>query len=780
MKLLSAVATIQNSIFKKVSLRARILTVSALVSCLVCLLSAYFAVKGYQLEKQVHLFETHALRTAAASERVRSFFLSLPVFATDTAEVEGSFWSSDVFLRRPQRGEVFAASQGEKQSPLIVWESKEGVFLKKNLDVKKFEKTLDDMTDKPFCIVDSAGIELISSRISKKRVQSLLALARQSGLADFQSTFTENGEKYIFSFNEIQNTNLSLLTLHRMGDFLLPLRRALIIWASICVLVLTIGMFVQYFLLSLVAEPLRELVQFFKSITLGKSPAPVASALKELAPVFEGAAVMQEAIGSREKRLIYFAKGLERILQQSRDQSEIGDEKKIVLEFFLTFCSLLKNATLFRPLFYDVREGKEFVLKDLTGQMQSEAQEGIWQESSASALKKLFSSLEEHLGFDGLKQTEFKFIMVDDDFARQEADLFKSAIVGAESLKRAEKFKNGIFCVKIFALQEEWGSFLVPFCMQVPFQEYMEFGELLKLAIDSLQSTLVKQRMTELKISDELVKKEIGFAQKIHEQCLDVNQVMPKQVEISTIFRPANKVGGDWMGVYFHKELNLVHFYIGDVSGHGLDSAFLVSLISGAIKMSEREFERDGLSLSSGISGLASIYLSRMCSHLNALLKAASSTRFMTMAMGILDANTGDLYFANAGHVPPLKFTSNGDFSGSLVGTPSDPLGAWSDNAPEVQIQKERLKSGETLLLFTDGLPENMVSAQGQLRSKRGLKMIGSMLKSNPNQFSDFAAEILNWGKTTAKDWEMKDDVAILALKYTGEPGTLKSDSLDS
>lgn len=772
MKLLLAIGAIQSTIFKNVSLRARILTVSALVSCLVCLLSAYFAVKGYQLEKQAHLFETHALRTAAASERVRAFLISLPGFSADAAEVEGSFWSSDVFLRRPQRGEVFAASQGKKQSPLIVWESKEGVFLKKNLDVRIFEKTMKDMTDTPFCIVDSDGIELISSSISKKRVQILLAMARQSGLADFQSTFAENGEKYIFSFNEIQNTNLSLLTLHRLGDFLLPLRRALIIWAAICVLVLTIGMVAQYFLLSLVVQPLRELVQFFKSITLGKSPAPVASALKELAPVFEGAAVMQGAIASREKRLMYFAKGLERILQQSREQSEIGDEKKIVLEFFLTFSSLLKNATLFRPLFYDVLEGKEFVLKDLTAQMQSQAQEDIWQESSVSALKKLFSSLEEHLGFDGLKQTEFKFLMVDDDFARQEADLFKSAIVGAESLKRVEKFKNGIFCVKIFALEEEWGSFLVPFCMQVPFQEYMEFGELLKLAIDSLQSTLVKQRMTELKISDELVKKEIGFAQKIHERCLDVNQVMPKQVEISTIFRPANKVGGDWLGVYFHKELNLVHFYIGDVSGHGLDSAFLVSLISGAIKMSEREFEREGLRLQGGISGLASIYLSRMCSHLNALLKAASSTRFMTMALGILDANTGDLYFANAGHVPPLKFKHNGDFAGSIVVTPSDPLGAWSESAPQVCIHKERLNAGETILLFTDGLPENMGTTQGLLRNKRGLNAIGCLLKAQPSQFPNFAADVLNWGTTHAQEWEMKDDVAILALKYVGEPAT--------
>lgn len=59
---------------------------------------------------------------------------------------------------------------------------------------------------------------------------------------------------------------------------------------------------------------------------------------------------------------------------------------------------------------------------------------------------------------------------------------------------------------------------------------------------------------------------------------------------ISSLIEPADNVGGgDWMGVFPHPQAGVVNIYVGDVTGHGLDSAFHASLIAGAIKASKSD-----------------------------------------------------------------------------------------------------------------------------------------------------------------------------------------------
>jgi anti-sigma regulatory factor (Ser/Thr protein kinase)/putative methionine-R-sulfoxide reductase with GAF domain len=164
---------------------------------------------------------------------------------------------------------------------------------------------------------------------------------------------------------------------------------------------------------------------------------------------------------------------------------------------------------------------------------------------------------------------------------------------------------------------------------------------------------------------------------------------LPDLVGIDTAARylPArDMVGGDWYDVI---ELPRGHvgLAIGDVAGHGLRAAALMGQLRTGLRAYALEGHAPGETLK----------------RLDRLLQTTNGGGMATAAYAVIDSMTGTLRYASAGHPPPVLVRGGQEASLLDVST-APPLGTLPFAAyHEVEAT---LESGDSLLLYTDGLVE--------------------------------------------------------------------------
>jgi serine phosphatase RsbU (regulator of sigma subunit) len=153
-------------------------------------------------------------------------------------------------------------------------------------------------------------------------------------------------------------------------------------------------------------------------------------------------------------------------------------------------------------------------------------------------------------------------------------------------------------------------------------------------------------------------------------------------------YEPCTRAGGDYYD-FVTLTGGRVGILIADASGHGASAAVLMAMARSALFMVARSVGTPGL------------VLAEMNRHLAQLIPAGS---FVTAAYVILNPRTGNFDYALAGHDPPLvmRGVTGGLETLALSGGPV--LGPFPDMP--FPAASDRLKPGDALILYTDGLPE--------------------------------------------------------------------------
>jgi hypothetical protein len=149
---------------------------------------------------------------------------------------------------------------------------------------------------------------------------------------------------------------------------------------------------------------------------------------------------------------------------------------------------------------------------------------------------------------------------------------------------------------------------------------------------------------------------------------------------LSSAYRPAQEVGGDFFQILPLQDGSAL-VLIGDVSGKGLKAAMAVSLIVGLIRGLTDNFEGPA----------------KLLDKLNARLHGRLDGGFTTCLALHLEAS-GNCALAAAGHPPPFLGGQEISLPGAL------PMGMFP--AVSYEQTRLRLRQGESLTLFTDGLLE--------------------------------------------------------------------------
>jgi anti-sigma regulatory factor (Ser/Thr protein kinase)/putative methionine-R-sulfoxide reductase with GAF domain len=214
---------------------------------------------------------------------------------------------------------------------------------------------------------------------------------------------------------------------------------------------------------------------------------------------------------------------------------------------------------------------------------------------------------------------------------------------------------------------------------------------------------------------------------------------------VAARYLPAREeVGGDWYDVI---ELpgGQLGVAIGDVVGHGLKAASLMGQLRTALHAYALEGHGPGRTLE-----LTDRYV-----------QSLGEAVMATAAYAVFDTDTGAVRYATAGHLPPILISDEGP---RLVEfPPAAPLGAFPyGSCPEYELT---LGSGETLMLYTDGLVERR-----GIPLNIGLDELVSAMTGvrSAEQACTRALEHL------VPEEGLGDDVAVVALQGTPIPATLE------
>jgi len=201
------------------------------------------------------------------------------------------------------------------------------------------------------------------------------------------------------------------------------------------------------------------------------------------------------------------------------------------------------------------------------------------------------------------------------------------------------------------------------------------------------------------------------------------------------------QVGGDWYDV-LTLPTGEVCLVVGDVVGHDLPAAAMMGQVRNALRAYALE-DPSPTTILGRVNRAA------------CLLDAADLT---TCVCVVLDPDTMTVRWSSAGHPPPLALSSAG--RGRLLdGEPGPPLGV----APGAHYQQHetRLRPGQNLLLYTDGLVERRGATIDD-----GLSALQQVVvpQGTPQEMCDGVIAAL------PNDSSLRDDVTCLLLHVQPQP----------
>lgn len=220
-----------------------------------------------------------------------------------------------------------------------------------------------------------------------------------------------------------------------------------------------------------------------------------------------------------------------------------------------------------------------------------------------------------------------------------------------------------------------------------------------------------------------------------------------EDVDLYAKLQPAREVGGDLYDFFI--ENDKLHFIIGDVSGKGVPASLVMAVTCRLFR-----------TIASHIDTPEGIVTSLN----DALSESNDSYMFCTAFVGILDLNSGELKYCNAGHNPPIILLPNGDVAPLKV-TPNLALGIWADF--KFKGESYQMQRGSTLFMYTDGITEAEDINKDLYGEERLIELMKNFTSQSPRLITE---NVLNDIALHTKGAEQSDDITILCCNLSYLP----------
>jgi serine phosphatase RsbU (regulator of sigma subunit) len=247
------------------------------------------------------------------------------------------------------------------------------------------------------------------------------------------------------------------------------------------------------------------------------------------------------------------------------------------------------------------------------------------------------------------------------------------------------------------------------------------------------------------------VEQELRLARSIQQASLPEEVPQLEGWQISTFYRPAREVGGDFYD-FFELQEGRVGVVVGDATGKGMPAA----LVAGAASNMLRAVAQALGSSSSPGEVLAQVN--------ETLLARIPANMFVTCFYAIVEDESGRLLYANAGHNLPCCRRDDGHAAATTTTTDLSARGMPLGIMPQMNYEEKEsvLVPGEGVLFYTDGLVEAH-NSQGEMF---GTPRLRSLLSERPEAGRGLSATLMEeLERFTGKGWEQEDDITLLTLE---------------
>jgi len=194
-------------------------------------------------------------------------------------------------------------------------------------------------------------------------------------------------------------------------------------------------------------------------------------------------------------------------------------------------------------------------------------------------------------------------------------------------------------------------------------------------------------RLFEESLEKARMEQELVMAQKIQRSLMPQGNPIFEPLDITGNNWPCRHIGGDYFD-FIPIDPSALGIVIADVSGHGVGAAFLMASLRASL-----------YALMPSIKDLAVL-----AGTLNDIVYGDSDDdhAFISFFWGVLNRDTMEMTYVNAGHDAPLLINSAGDIR-TLAGT-----GFCLGMFPSVsyEVKSIRIEPDEILCLYTDGIVE--------------------------------------------------------------------------
>ena len=226
----------------------------------------------------------------------------------------------------------------------------------------------------------------------------------------------------------------------------------------------------------------------------------------------------------------------------------------------------------------------------------------------------------------------------------------------------------------------------------------------------------------------ERLQSELSIAQEVQANLFPRHLADLPTLELHGICRPARSVSGDYYDfLVFHKPNTSegnpgsecgVGIALGDISGKGISAALLMATLHSAVRayrLTGEDLAQSGIASRATKDGELFESPGRILALLNRhLYRSTQAAKYATLFLAHYDADTAELTYSNAGHLPPFILGTDRsvrrlDCGGTVVGLL---------DGMKYEQETVRMKPGDILVAYSDGItePENDFGEFGEER----------------------------------------------------------------
>ena len=256
----------------------------------------------------------------------------------------------------------------------------------------------------------------------------------------------------------------------------------------------------------------------------------------------------------------------------------------------------------------------------------------------------------------------------------------------------------------------------------------------------ALQLKATEAEKRTLEVENERKTKELESARQLQLSMLPKKLPDLPDLEIAAFMRTATEVGGDYYD-FMVQEDGVLNVAFGDATGHGLQAGTMVTLMKGFFT-----------------SDASKLGLEEFLNHCSKVIKEINLGRIL-MSFSYLKFDKNKLQITSAG-MPPIYYYHKDKNEVEEIFIPGVPLGAIRN--AQYTATEMKIKSGDTILLLSDGLPELMDDKEAMFDYPRVQEHFLKNIECPPDSIIEkLVAAGDKWIEKTSQD----DDITLVVIR---------------